>query len=200
MSTADLWAQPGRPPVRRRPPRSVTSTLVGANVAVFVLQTLVPALTGALALVPALVVRDEPYRVLTAAFLHGGLLHLALNMLALWTAGRSLEPVLGRARFALLYLGSALGGGVLSAALGPALTPSVGASGAVFGLFGALLVLSRWFGADVRSLATLVGTNLVFGFVVPGIDWRAHVGGLLAGAVVAALMAPTLRTPPRRLG
>ncbi len=127
----------------------------------------------------------------TAAFLHSPnfLLHIAFNMYALWILGQSLEPALGRTRFLVLYLLSALGGSVGVLLLSNPFQSVVGASGAVFGLFGALFVIQRKRGGDVRQLLILIVVNGVLGFVVPGIAWQAHLGGLLTGAAVAAVLA-----------
>ena len=150
----------------------------------------------------------EPWRALTGAFLHSPstVLHLGLNMLMLWQIGPYLESLLGRARFLALYLVSAVGGsaGVMLLAAAPRAilvtaaeaakygawaTPVVGASGAVFGLFGALLVLNRHLGRSSTALYAVLGVNIVFGFVYPGISWQAHVGGLVTGVAVAGVIA-----------
>ncbi|MCM3661168.1 rhomboid family intramembrane serine protease [Georgenia satyanarayanai] len=134
---------------------------------------------------------SEPYRFLSAAFLHGGFLHLAVNMYALWIVGSVLEPALGRWRFAALYLVSAVGGsvGVLLFASPYEvawITPVVGASGAVFGLFGAVGLAMRRLGRDTTQILVLIVINTVIGFTIPNIAWQAHLGGLVVGAVLAA--------------
>ncbi|MBD8061992.1 rhomboid family intramembrane serine protease [Oceanitalea stevensii] len=134
---------------------------------------------------------SEPYRFLSAAFLHGGFLHLAINMYALWIVGSVLEPALGRWRFAALYLVSAVAGsvGVLLFASPYELewiTPVVGASGAVFGLFGAVGVTMRRLGRDTTQILVLIAINTVIGFTIPNIAWQAHLGGLVVGALLAA--------------
>lgn len=139
----------------------------------------------------------EPWRLLTAILVHGGLWHLALNMLALWMLGRSLEPMLGRGRFVTLYLLSGLAGSVAVAAISP-MSATVGASGAIFGLFGALLVIGRHIGANIRGLAVILLVNLVVGFVFyQQIAWQAHVGGLAVGALVGFIYARTRRREQR---
>lgn len=135
------------------------------------------------------VAAGQYYRLLTAAFLHGGLVHLALNMYALYLFGPPVEAAIGRARFVALYLVSALGGSALSYAFANPAQPSLGASGAVFGLLGAFLVLNRRLGRDNSAVLVLLAINFVLAFVLPRIDWRAHVGGLLAGALCAAAIA-----------
>jgi membrane associated rhomboid family serine protease len=179
----------------------VTTVLIGANTAVYLLGFLVgqdtlrrdygdvagPALlspTGPLAGVAV----GEYYRLVTSAFLHAGLLHLVLNMAALLTLGGPLEAALGRARFLALYLLSAVGGSVAAFLLAPPNVLGVGASGAIFGLFGAFYVVARRFGGDTGPILGLLAVNLVITFAIPFIDWRAHVGGLVTGTVVAVVL------------
>ena len=143
------------------------------------------------------VAAGEYYRLLTAAFLHAGVFHIFMNMFALAQLGPVLEQALGRVRFLALYLLSALGGSVLSYLLSSPLQLGVGASGAIFGLFGAYYVVVRRVGGETRSIVTLLVINLVITFAVPIIDWRAHLGGLLTGAAVAAALAYAPRGPQR---
>ncbi|WP_343032368.1 rhomboid family intramembrane serine protease [Arthrobacter yangruifuii] len=172
----------------------VTITIMAVCAVAYILQLLVPEFTRTFFYAPVLT-DSQPWRMLTAAFLHsqGSPLHIAFNLYALWFLGSSLEPLFGRTRFALLYLISALGGSVGVLYLADPVTAVVGASGAVFGLFGALFVVIRQRRGELRSLLILVAANLVLGFVVPGIAWQAHVGGLLAGAACAAILAYTPR-------
>ncbi|MBA2723259.1 MAG: rhomboid family intramembrane serine protease, partial [Methylibium sp.] len=130
------------------------------------------------------------WRLGSAMFLHFGVLHLAMNMWALWDGGRLVERLYGHGRFAFIYLGSGVAGNLLSLVVQGERAVSGGASGAVFGVYGALLVCLarersrvdpfefRWLfgGVTVFSVATLA-----LGFVIPGIDNAAHIGGLLAG-------------------
>ena len=129
------------------------------------------------------------YRLITAAFLHAGVFHLAMNMFALAQLGPVLESALGRVRFLALYVLSALGGSTLSYLVSDRGSVGVGASGAIFGLFGAYYIVVRKLGGETRSILTLLVINLVITFAVPIIDWRAHVGGLITGSVVAAALA-----------
>lgn len=182
----------------------ITKVLIGINVAIWLVGLIVgsSALVDRFALVKvtsvdgelAGVLTGEWYRMFTAAFLHAGIFHLALNVLALWILGSSLEPVLGRWRFVALYVLSALGGSVASLLGMPLGGYSIGASGAVFGLFGALFVVARRFGRDVSSVLVILGINVVIGFTVPGIDWRAHLGGLITGALLAYAFAHAPKT------
>lgn len=128
------------------------------------------------------------YRLLTSMFLHFGVVHFALNMWVLYLVGPALERVLGRVRFAALYLLSGLGGSALSYALGPVSEVAAGASGAVFGLFAAFAVVQRRRGGDLSGIGATIVLNLVFTFAVPNIDWRGHVGGLITGALVATAL------------
>jgi membrane associated rhomboid family serine protease len=139
----------------------------------------------------------EPWRLLTALFVHGGFIHLALNMLALWMLGQSLEPMLGRVRFLTLYLVSGLGGSVLVACLAPG-NPTVGASGAIFGLMAALLIIGRHIGANVTGLLVILGINFAVGFAFgQNISWQAHLGGAIVGALVALIYTRTRRRDQR---
>ena len=188
----------------------VTLTIIGICVAVFVGQMAVPRLTNEIAFVPYLG-DTEPWRFLTSAFAHSPrqVLHIVFNMYALWIMGQYLEPMLGRARFAALYLVAAFGGSVMYLLLafpasveemsrgnfGSWETAAVGASGAVFGLFGAFLVLQRRLGRSAGPMVATIGINAVHGFVIPGIAWQAHLGGLVVGAACAAVFAYTGRRP-----
>ena len=176
----------------------VSLVLVVLNVAVSVLSLADPALAtrfGNLALAATRggelvgVADGQYYRLLTAAFLHANLFHLLSNVLALAMVGPQLEQALGRTRFLVLYLLSALGGSVLSFLVSDSSTIGVGASGAIFGLFGAYYVVVKRVGGDTRSIVTLLAINLVITFAIPIIDWRAHLGGLDTGALIAAAFA-----------
>lgn len=141
----------------------------------------------------------QPWRLLTVTLVHASIFHIAFNMLALWALGRSLEPLLGRWRFLALYLLSALGGSVLTALLAPT-TVVVGASGAVWGLLGAMFVIGRHLGANVTAIAVLLGINLVITFLPgSGIAWPAHIGGGLVGALIGVIFARTRKIRQRAL-
>jgi membrane associated rhomboid family serine protease len=172
----------------------VTLTLIGLCVLSYALQYLVPGWTERWMFVPAFAAR-EPWTFLTSAFLHspGQIMHIVFNMIALWMVGPWLEVALGRSRFVTLYLLSAIGGSVGALVLA---TPTsawmvglVGASGAVFGLFGAVLVVFRRLGRDAGGIVGILVINAVLGFVLPGIAWQAHLGGLLTGALLGAAYA-----------
>ncbi|GAA2384230.1 rhomboid family intramembrane serine protease [Streptomyces glaucosporus] len=137
----------------------------------------------------------EWYRMLTSAFLHQEVWHLGLNMLALWWLGPQLEAALGRLRYLALYLLSALGGSTLVYLAESPDRMSLGASGAVFGLFGATAVLMRRMNYDMRPILALLAINLIFTFAMRGsVSWQAHVGGLVVGVVVAYAMVHAPRS------
>jgi membrane associated rhomboid family serine protease len=168
----------------------VTYTLIAINVVVFVLQSAGNGVERRYALAPGLVAVDGQYeRLLTAAFMHYGIAHLLLNMWALYVVGQPLEQWLGRVRFAALYVLSALGGSVVVYLFAPLNSLTAGASGAVFGLFGAIFVVARRLNYDVRGIAVLIGLNLVITFTFPGISWEGHLGGLFTGAALALAYA-----------
>ncbi|GAA3706297.1 rhomboid family intramembrane serine protease [Zhihengliuella alba] len=173
----------------------VTYTVIALCVLTFLAQWAVPTLADRL-LWAGVYVLNEPWRMITSTFLHsqGFLMHIAFNMYALWIIGRVLEPMLGRLRFAALYLLSGLGGSVAVLLLDHPLQGVVGASGAVFGLFGALLVITRARGGNFMPILIIVGINLVIGFI-PGfnVSWQAHLGGLLTGAAVASVLTFSVR-------
>jgi membrane associated rhomboid family serine protease len=135
------------------------------------------------------VATGEYYRLLTSAFLHGGLLHIALNMYILAMMGPVLERVLGRWRFLALYFASALGGSVASYVVNGASAFSVGASGAIYGLFGAYYVIARKMRLDTSGITTIILINLVFTFLVPIIDKWGHLGGLAVGGLIGVVFA-----------
>ena len=172
----------------------VTKGLIIACVTIYLVQMALPSLGAQFAFVPA-VASSQPWRFMTTAFLHASLMHLAFNMWALWVLGSALEPILGRWRFAALCALSALGGSTmiywLASPTAPAswLTSTVGASGAVFGLFAALFIIQRRFGRDTSAIVGLLVLNLAISFIGANISWQGHLGGLVTGAIVAALYA-----------
>jgi len=176
----------------------VTYGIVGVTLLVYLTQ-LIPGLAvqellafNSLFVAPAWNAAPfQPWRLFTVLLVHSGFFHVGLNMLAVWMIGRSLEPLLGRWRFLALYLLGGLGGSVGVALIAPGIWV-VGASGAVFGLLGALLVIGRHIGANIRGIVLILGLNLVIGFV-PGfqVAWQAHVGGLVVGALVGLIYART---------
>ncbi len=171
----------------------VTWGLVAINVVVFALQELFPSLSieHRFAQFPPWVEAGEWWRVVTAMFLHGAVLHLLFNMYALWLFGPVLERRFGSLSYGALYLAGGLGGGMLYQLIGSD-AAAVGASGAIFGLLGALLAASyrqrhtRAGAAVFGQLGVLLAINLALPLFVPNIAWQAHVGGLITGILIAA--------------
>ena len=137
------------------------------------------------------------WQVVTAGFTHAAVWHLAFNMLALYYLGPQLEAVFGRVRFLALYLVSLLTGSAVVLWASPEFQLTVGASGAIYGLFGALLVVARRVGADVRALVAIIGLNVVITFTVPNVSWQGHLGGFLGGVLVGAVLVFAPRGPRR---
>jgi membrane associated rhomboid family serine protease len=157
----------------------------------------------------ALTISGEWWRLLTNVFVHGGIIHIAFNMWCLWNLGALAESLYGRWTYATIYLICGVGASLASAAWHPYI-PSVGASGAIFGLAGALLAAFKLgefsvprsaLSGTLRSLGAFVVYNLIFGIAIPGIDNAAHIGGLITGLIVGALVAliaPQQQQAPRR--
>jgi membrane associated rhomboid family serine protease len=136
----------------------------------------------------------EWYRLITAMFLHYGVLHLLLNMWALWVLGRSLETALGPLRFAALYLVAGLGGNVAAYLFSAPNAATAGASTAIFGLFAAIFVIMRRLGRDTSAVIPILVINLIFTFTVPSISIAGHLGGLVTGGALALVLAYAPRT------
>jgi membrane associated rhomboid family serine protease len=143
-------------------------------------------------------VADGAYwQLLTSMFTHVSPLHLAFNMLALWVLGPQLELVVGRVRFLALYFLAGLAGGALVMWAGPQFSGTHGASGAVYGLMAALLVVALKVGGDARGLLLWVGINALLTFTIPNISWQGHLGGFLGGLLVGAILVHAPRGPRR---
>jgi len=153
-------------------------------------------------LFPAAVLQDgQWWRIFTGAFLHGGLVHIAVNMISLWSLGRFVESVVGSPRMFAIYMLSLIASGLGVVFLSAPLTPTVGASGAIFGLFGALFAIGLKLGKPgmelVKANMGILVLNLIITFTVPSISWQAHVAGLLAGFVLTfAIWYPPRRVAP----
>ncbi|GGV69082.1 rhomboid family intramembrane serine protease [Streptomyces griseoloalbus] len=179
-------------------PRLLTKVLLGINIAVFIAVHIRPSLLRDLYLIgewppkPFLptegVAEGEWYRLVTSMFTHEEIWHIGFNMLSLWWLGGPLEQALGRARYLTLYLISGLAGSALTYLLASGTTASLGASGAIFGLFGATAVLMRRLRYDMRPIIALLVINLIFTFGWSNIAWQAHIGGLVAGVVIGYAM------------
>ncbi|MFG3294943.1 rhomboid family intramembrane serine protease [Streptomyces sp. NPDC048179] len=203
--------QSGPPPAAAQPrtiaggtitadPRLLTKILIGINIAVFLVQLSVgDSFTNRFDLIGQAwfpqygdvegIAQGQYYRMLTSMFLHdsSNYMHIVFNMLSLWWIGGPLEAALGRARYLTLYLVSGLAGSALTYLLAAQNQPSLGASGAIFGLFGATAVLIRRLNYDMRPIIALLVINLIFTFS-GGIAWQAHIGGLVAGVITGYAM------------
>lgn len=198
-------AAPKRPSTLKRAFRRgssvpvVSYSILALTIAVFVLQLVTQgAVTNALAYYPPLTAL-EPWRMLTVALVHSdrSFFHILFNMYSLFVLGPLLESLIGRWRFAAVYVLSTLGGSVAVLWLSPD-TAIVGASGAIFGLLGAFFVIQRRFGGASVQLVVIIAINLALGFLVPGVSWQAHIGGMIVGGVCAAIMLRTRRSDQQR--
>ncbi|GAA3878936.1 rhomboid family intramembrane serine protease [Leifsonia kafniensis] len=184
----------------------VTYSIIAVSVFVYLLQ-LIPALgvTEALLYAGAYSYPQffEPWRMLTSVFVHstGGFpFHILLNMYTLWIFGSLLERMLGRWRFLVVYLLSGLAGSLGVLFLAAPNVAVVGASGAIFGVISAFLVIHQRLGANMTQLVVLVAINLVIGFIPGfGISWQAHLGGLIGGALLGLIFVQTRKRSQQTL-
>lgn len=172
----------------------VTLVLIGLNVAVFLLyQAVGPRVADNLALVGGWpdfgVAGGQVWRLLTSAFLHTAFWHIGINLLSLWILGRLLEPMLGRLRYVGLYLAAGLAGSAVAYALTDPLTWTLGASGAVFGLFGAVVMVLRRLRADLTWIGGILAINVVLNVLYrDALSWQGHLGGFVAGLILGAAL------------
>jgi membrane associated rhomboid family serine protease len=170
----------------------ITRALIAINVLAYLWELYTGALHDDAALVrdgvlaPVLVLQDHQWwRIITSGFLHAGLLHIGLNMLSLYWLGRFIEAALGSWKMLVVYMVSLIVSGLTVVFFSPPNIPTLGASGAIFGLFGALFAIGLKLGERGRELVRanigILILNLVWTFAVPAISWQAHVGGLIAG-------------------
>ena len=170
--------------------RTATNALIVIICAAYLAQELIPDLQVQLLLpgLDYLQYSNEWYRLITVALTHGGLTHLAFNMYTLYVLGTPIEYAFGRNKFLTIFTVSLLTGSIASVFLNTSNHASVGASGAVFGLFGALLITGKKIGVNVREIGVIIGLNFALGFILGGVDWRAHLGGLIGGALCAQFL------------
>jgi len=168
--------------------RSATLSLITIICAAYLANQLYPQFYEYTALYGPLVDSGEYWRLFSVALVHGGLTHLFFNMFSLLVLGNPVEAALGKARFLVIFLVSLLTGSLASIYLNSAPQVSVGASGAVFGLFGAFIAMRKMISEGVRDIYVIVGLNFVFGFILGGVDWRAHLGGLIGGYLTTAVL------------
>lgn len=180
----------------------VTYTIIGLCVLAYLGQTVAPGVVENLLMFAPFRALAMPWTFLTSGFLHGSLMHLAFNMYALWVVGQYLERAMGPWRYLAVYLVSILAGHTAVLLLTDPMTTSwvggtVGASGGVFGLFGSMFVINRRMGAESGQIIVLIVLNLLITFMVPGISWQGHLGGLIVGtATTAALFATRPKASP----
>ena len=179
--------------------RPVTKVLITVITGFYLAKLLIPGLEEHLYLINKAVLNDgrahgvglgEYWRILTVVLTHGSIPHLFFNMYALLILGNTVEGALGKQRFIAIFVISTIFASLFSLYFNPVNQPSVGASGAIFGLFGAMVVISKRYGFETKQIYVIIGINFAIGFVLPGIDWHAHLGGLIAGAVSAKLLTP----------
>jgi membrane associated rhomboid family serine protease len=170
--------------------RSATYSLIAVICGAYLVQMLVPSLQQDLMLpsIEYLQATNQWYRLITVALTHAGLLHLGFNMYSLMVLGNPLEAAFGPRKLLIVFFVSLITGSLASAYFASVYSYSVGASGAIFGLFGAFAIVGSKIGADFRSIVVIIGINFVIGFAMGGVDWRAHLGGLIGGVVAAQLI------------
>lgn len=153
----------------------------------------IPGATAATCTVPGFewtdgVASGAFWQVVTSGFAHVGITHIGFNMLVLWMLGPTMEQRLGRARYLAVYLVALLGGSAAVMLFSDPETSTLGASGAIYGLMGALVVLAVRYKGNVQQILIWLGINVAISFTFPGISWQGHFGGLLGGALVAAIL------------
>jgi rhomboid protease GluP len=173
--------------------QTLTKNLILFISGCFVLTLVQPNLQGDLALYGIAVNDGQYYRLLTVALVHGGWVHLICNMLALFSIGIPIENFYGKNKYVFILLTSLIAGSLASYLFNPLNTYAVGASGMIFGLFGALAVTGKRMGANLKEASTLIAVNLAIPFLIPGIDWKAHLGGLIGGSLAALAIKPKKR-------
>jgi membrane associated rhomboid family serine protease len=173
--------------------QTLTKNLIFFISGCFVLTLVQPNLQGDLALYGVAVNDGQYYRLLTVALVHGGWVHLICNMLALFSIGTPIENFYGKNKYVFILLTSLVAGSLASYLFNPLNTYAVGASGMIFGLFGALAVTGKRMGANLKEASTLIAVNLAIPFLIPGIDWKAHLGGLIGGSLAALAIKPKKR-------
>lgn len=171
----------------------VTITVIALCVLVYLGQMIAPQIVEQLLIFAPVRALAMPWTFLTAGFLHGSITHLLLNMVALWMVGRYLEQSMGHWRYLGVYLVSILAGNtavlLLAAPMSVSwVTPVLGASGGIFGLFGSLFVVNRRLGLDSSPVIVLIGLNLIITFLYPNISWQGHLGGLVLGTATTAVL------------
>jgi len=186
--------------MQRMKSRSAVLSLITVICAFYLWELVDSGIIGTFALygIDLLKVSNEWYRLITVALIHDNSsvlpIHLAFNMIALHSLGTPVETFLGRAKFLIIFFVSLIGASLTSAYFLGYSGYSIGASGAVFGLFGAWIVIGRKIGAEVKSTFVIIALNFILGFTIGGVDWHAHLGGLLTGAAITKLLLSSSRS------
>jgi membrane associated rhomboid family serine protease len=174
--------------------RSAVLSLITIICAFYLYELLDSGLIGTFGLygIELLNSTNEWYRLVTVALVHDNSsaipIHLAFNMLALHSLGTPIERFMGRSKFLIIFFTSLIGGSLFSAYSLGYNGYSIGASGAVFGLFGAFVVIGKRMGGEIKSIIVVIALNFALGFTIGGVDWHAHLGGLITGAIVGKLL------------
>ena len=173
--------------------QTLTKNLIYFISGCFLLTLVQPNLQSDLALYGVEINNGQYWRLITVALVHGGWVHLICNMLALFSIGTPIENFYGKNKYVFILLTSLIAGSLVSYLLNPLNTYALGASGMIFGLFGALAVTGKRMGANLKEASTLIAVNLAIPFLIPGIDWKAHLGGLIGGSLAALAIKPKKR-------
>ncbi len=171
--------------------RSAVLTLITVICAFYLWELVDSGIIGTFALygIDLLQVTNQWYRLVTVALIHDNSSTIPMHSL-----GGPIETLLGRSKFLIIFFASLIGGSIASAIFLGYNGYSIGASGAVFGLFGSWIIIGRRIGAEVKSTLVIIGLNFVLGFTIGGVDWRAHLGGLIAGFAVTKVLLSSSRS------
>ena len=170
---------------------SITNTLIGLIVFFFILGIAFPQLKQLFWLSGMDIQNKEWWRLITVSLTHQGLFHMGFNVLSLHILGTPTESLLGKRNYFLVLFISLVSGSILSVIFNNPSVASVGASGMIFGLFGSLALIGQRVGIEWRSILVIVGINFAIGFVLSGVDWRGHLGGLIGGTLVTTILNRT---------
>jgi membrane associated rhomboid family serine protease len=166
----------------------VTNILLSLIALSFVVEALFPGIKELFWLSRVDFQKGGYWRLVTVALVHGNAIHLILNLYALHSLGTPIEHYFGRTRYLIILVASLISGSSASLLMNNPYVISVGSSGMIFGLFGALALMRSYAGVEWRSISVIVGLNFIIGFLLGGVDWRGHLGGLIGGALVTAIL------------
>ena len=166
----------------------ITETLILLIAFVFVVEMIFPGIKEIFWLSGNEIQKKEYWRLFTVALVHGSPLHLIVNLFALYSLGVATENFFGKNKYALILFVSLMFSSAMSAFLNDPYVASIGSSGMIFGLFGSLALIGNRAGVEWRSILVIVGLNLAIGFVLGGVDWRGHLGGLIGGTLATVIL------------